>query len=52
VEEMTPITCDYIKDGCPIYPIWDKEDDEHLYELDNSGALNILSTGEKFDAYQ
>jgi hypothetical protein len=43
-------------DGCPIYPIWDKEDDENLYELDNLGVLNILSRGEKFDgvtkAYQ
>jgi hypothetical protein len=56
VEEMSPIKCYYTKDGCPIYPIWDDEDDENLYELDNSGVLNILSTGEKFEgvteAYQ
>jgi hypothetical protein len=51
VEETSPITCYYTEDGCPIYPIWDKEDDENLYELENSGALNILSTGEKFDGF-
>jgi hypothetical protein len=49
VEDMSPIMCYYTEDGCPIYPIWDKEDDENLYELDNSEALNIISTGEKFD---
>jgi hypothetical protein len=56
VEEVSPIKCYYTKDGCPSYPIWDDEEDENLYELDNSGALNILSTGEKFngvtEAYQ
>jgi hypothetical protein len=45
VEEMSPIKCYYTKDGCLIYPIWDDKEDENLYELDNSGALNILSTG-------
>jgi hypothetical protein len=45
VEEMSPITCYCTEDGCPIYPIWGKEDDENLYELDNSGVLNILSMG-------
>jgi hypothetical protein len=49
VEEVSPIKCYYTKDGCPSYPIWDDEEDENLYELDNSGALNILSTGEKFN---
>jgi hypothetical protein len=53
VEKMSPIMC---KDGCPIYPIWDNDDDENMYELDNSGGLNILRMEEKFDgvteAYQ
>jgi hypothetical protein len=33
VEEMSPINCYHTKDGCPIHPIWDNEDDENLYEL-------------------
>jgi hypothetical protein len=35
-EEMGPITCYYTKNGCPIYPMWDDDDDANLCELDNS----------------
>jgi hypothetical protein len=45
VDDVSQITCYYMEDGCLIYPIWDKEEDETMYELDYLGVLNILSTG-------
>jgi hypothetical protein len=45
VEEMSPIKCYNTKYGCPIYPIWDEEEDENLYELDNFGCTEYSKYG-------
>jgi hypothetical protein len=47
-EDMTPVTCFYTENGCPVYPEVE-ERESSVIEVDTSGALHILSTGEKFD---